>query len=154
MSNPEYHRIYMRADDGDHVTAYLPLKDGQFAKTGPQPYLLKALLKSASVVSDTKIRITAPRLRSSSLSTSRGYNLRLSLELLRSRARARWSSFLDSATIGRQRVIRQSMGNQAGRLLEAALIPGTEVDAQTPRMIEGNCGGAPPSTRAPARPRR
>jgi hypothetical protein len=54
MSKPEYHRLHMRTDDGDHVTAYLPLKDGQFAKAGPQPYLLKALWDNTDYYGELK----------------------------------------------------------------------------------------------------
>jgi hypothetical protein len=43
MSKTEYHRIHMRSRDGDHVTAYLPLANGQFDRSGPQPFLMKAV---------------------------------------------------------------------------------------------------------------
>jgi hypothetical protein len=43
MTKAEYHRIHMRSRDHDVVTVYLPLRDGRFEKTGPQPFLMKAL---------------------------------------------------------------------------------------------------------------
>jgi hypothetical protein len=43
MPTTEYHRVHLRSGEGDHVTTYLPLADGRFEKSGPQPFLMKAV---------------------------------------------------------------------------------------------------------------
>lgn len=43
MSNG-FHRVHLRADDGDHLTFYVPLKaDGRLDVDAHKPWLLKAL---------------------------------------------------------------------------------------------------------------
>jgi hypothetical protein len=53
MVKSEYHRIHMRAADGDHVTIFLPLApDGRFDHKGVGPFLLKALWGGSMYVAE------------------------------------------------------------------------------------------------------
>ncbi len=51
-----FHRVHLRADDGDHLTVYVPLtEDGYVDPGGHRPWLLKALWGGFSYVGELEL---------------------------------------------------------------------------------------------------